>query len=534
MKDSDFISSTARLRELLSVLRRHNVLHGLTPVKLRRVLEDLGPTYVKLGQVMSMRSDILPREYCEELEKLRATVQPAPFAETEKVIRQEYGCSISQIFSEFKKEPLGSASIAQVYQATLKENGQKVVVKVQRSGIREKMQQDVKLMHRAVRLLSHMGEPALHSPLDFNAIIDEMWTVAQQEMNFLQEAEHTQEFARLNQDIAYVTCPKVNRHLTTERILVMEYIDGTPVDDTDRLTALGYDMDEIGTKLVENYSKQILDDAFFHADPHPGNVWVSGGKIVFLDFGMVGRLSRHDQQVFRAMFQAVAEHDVHKLEEGLLTIGTVHRYIDYSRLYDAIDELLRKYGDASLSELDLGKMIQELLQLATSFDITIPSSVTMLARGILTLEGVIAKCCPNVSLIEIIKTHMVGEIAEQFDFKKELLHNGKALYGSLRNGIRLPSYLASALKTYSKGHTKLNLEIVGSEEPLEKLDSMVNKLVVCIIAASLFLGSSIICTTEMKPQILGLPVLGLLGYLIALVLCGILVIHILRKPKDKM
>ncbi|HCC01969.1 MAG TPA: ABC transporter, partial [Ruminococcaceae bacterium] len=149
MKDSDFISSTARLRELLSVLRRHNVLHGLTPVKLRRVLEDLGPTYVKLGQVMSMRSDILPREYCEELEKLRATVQPAPFAETEKVIRQEYGCSISQIFSEFKKEPLGSASIAQVYQATLKENGQKVVVKVQRSGIREKMQQDVKLMHRA-------------------------------------------------------------------------------------------------------------------------------------------------------------------------------------------------------------------------------------------------------------------------------------------------------------------------------------------------------------------------------------------------
>ncbi len=533
MKDSDFGSSSARLRELLSVLRCRGILHGLTPQSLRQILEDLGPTYVKLGQVMSMRSDILPQEYCTELEKLRATVQPVPFSEAEKVIRQEYGCSIQQVFSEFNETPLGSASIAQVYQAVLKDTGQKVVVKVQRPGIRETMQQDVRLMHRAVRLLSHMGGPAHNSPLDFDAVIDEMWTVAQQEMNFLLEAEHMQEFAKLNQDIAYVSCPQVNRHLTTERILVMEYIDGIPVDNTEKLTALGYDMNEIGTKLVENYSKQVLDDAFFHADPHPGNVWISGGKIVFLDFGMVGRLTRHDQQLFRSMFEAVAEHDVHRLKEGLLTIGTAHRHIDHARLYDAIDELLRKYGDTSLSELDLGKMMQELLQLSTSFDISLPSNVTMLARGVLTLEGVIAKCCPEVSLADIVKTHLAGEFTEQFDFKKEVLHNGKALYSSFRSGIRLPAYLSSALKTYTKGHTKLNLEIVGSEEPLDKIDVMVNKLVVCIIAASLFLGSSIICSTQMKPLILGLPALGLLGYLTAIVLCIILVIHILRKPKEK-
>ena len=530
MKDSSPAGSSSRLRELLGVLRRHDILHGLTPASLRSILEDLGPTYVKLGQVMSMRSDILPREYCKELEKLRATVQPVPFHEIEEMIRQEYGSSVSQIFLEIDETPLGSASIAQVYRAVLKENGQKVVVKVQRPGIHDTMQQDVKLMHKAVHLLSHMSAAA-HAPLDFNAVIDEMWTVAQQEMNFLQEAEHMQEFARLNQDIAYVTCPKVNRHLTTERILVMECIDGIPVDDTQKLTELGYDMDEIGTKLVENFSKQVLDDAFFHADPHPGNIWISGGKIVFLDFGMVGRISRHDQQLFRSMFLAVAEHDVHMLEEGLLTIGTAHRHVDHSRLYDALDELLRKYGDASLSELDLGKMLQEILQLATSFDISIPSSVTMLARGILTLEGVIAKCCPNVSLVDIIKTHLAGEFTEQLDIKKELLHTGKALYGSLRSGIRLPAYLASALKTYSKGHTKLNLEIVGSEEPLEKLDGMVNKLVVCIIAASLLLGSSIICSTNMKPQVLGLPVLGLVGFFIAFILCLILVISIYRKTK---
>lgn len=533
MSDSPSVGTSSRLRELISVLRRHNILHGLTPETLRSILEDLGPTYVKLGQVMSMRSDILPNEYCEELEKLRATVQPVPFSKIEGMIRQEYGCPVSQIFSEFDEKPLGSASIAQVYRAVLKEDGQKVVVKVQRPGIHDTMQQDVRLMHKAVRLLNHMG-PAVHGPLDFNAVIDEMWTVAQQEMNFLQEAEHMQEFARLNQDIAYVTCPKVNCHLTTERILVMECIDGIPVDDTKRLTELGYDMDEIGTKLVENFSKQVLDDAFFHADPHPGNIWVRGGKIVFLDFGMVGRLSRHDQQIFRSMFQAVAEHDVHQLEENLLTIGTAHRHIDHARLYDALDELLRKYGDASLSELDLGKTIQELLQLANAFDISIPSSVTMLARGVLTLEGVIAKCCPNVSLMDIIKTHLAGEFTERLDLKKELLHTGKVLYSSLHNGIRLPTYLADALKTYSKGHTKLNLELVGSEEPLEKLDGMVNKLVVCIIAASLLLGSSILCNTNMKPQIFGLPALGLLGFLLAFVLCAYLLISILRKTKKKL
>ncbi|WOC31159.1 MULTISPECIES: ABC1 kinase family protein [Caproicibacterium] len=525
-------SSSARLRELLNVLRRHNVLHGLTPETLRRILEDLGPTYVKLGQIMSMRSDILPREYCKELEKLRATVHPVPFSEISEMLRQEYGCPISQIFSNMDETPLGSASIAQVYKAVLKETGQKVVVKVQRPGIHDTMQQDVRLMHKAVRLLNRMGAAA-HSPLDFNAVIDEMWAVAQQEMNFLQEAEHMQEFSRLNREIAYVTCPQVNRRLSTERVLVMEYIDGIPVDSTERLTQLGYDMEEIGTKLVENFSKQVLDDAFFHADPHPGNVWICGGKIVFLDFGMIGRITRHDQQILRSMFRAVAEHDVHRLEEGLLTIGTARRRIDHARLYDALDELLRKYGDTDLSEIDLGKALQELFQLATAFEIAIPSGFTMLGRGVLTLEGVIAKCCPTVSLTDIITTHLAGEFTRQIDVKQELLHAGKALYGSLHSGLRLPTYLANALKTYAKGHTKLNLEIVGSEELLDKLDRMINKLVVCLIAASLLLGSSILCNTNMKPQIFGLPALGLLGFLIAFILCAYLLLSILHNSKDK-
>lgn len=522
-------SSTSRIREMIRVLRKHEILRGMTPEKLRAVLEDMGPTYVKFGQIMSMRSDILPDSYCVELQKLRAEVRPLPFSEVKRLIEEEYGTSLSKIFSEVDQTPLGSASIAQVYHATLKENGQAVVIKAQRPGIYEMMAQDIKLMRKAAKLLNVVG-PASDA-LDFPAVIEELWTVAQQEMNFLLEEEHIERFTRLNSDIVYVSCPKVIRELTTAKVLVMNQIEGIPIDQVHKLEARGYNMHEIGLKLAENYAKQIFDDAFFHADPHPGNIWISDGKIVWLDLGMVGQLSERDRMLLRNAMKAVAQNDVQELKNIVLTLGQVNGKINHARLYTDLDDMVLKYANLDLGDINLGKLIQELLDLAQVHKISMPASITMLARGTITIEGVVSACCPNVNILQIIITHLSGEVLQDFDFKKECIQNARSLYSIYKKGRNIPVYLADLLNLAIKGQSKINFEIVGSDEPLRKIDLMVNRIITCIITAALLMASSIICTTQMQPRILGIPLIGFLGFLIAFCLCIKLVFDTIFRRK---
>lgn len=523
--------SHARLRELIAVLRKRDIVHGLTPEKLRLILEDMGPTYVKIGQVMSMRSDILPENYLMELQKLRAEVRPVPFEQVKQLIESEYGQSLGHVFSEFDETPLGSASIAQVYRAVLKKNGDPVVVKVQRPGIYEMMAKDVRLIRKALPLLKLVG--GVSDAVDFSAALEELWTVAQQEMNFWLEAEHNERFASLNSEIRYVACPKVYHSLTTSRVMVMEQICGIPIDRTTELEEAGYDMTEIGLKLAESYCKQIFDDAFFHADPHPGNVWVADGKIIFLDLGMMGTLNERDRLLFRKAIMSMASGDIHQLKEIVLTIGEVQGKVDQVALYNDLDEMVRKYIELDLSDIDLAKVIEELLDLARLHTIKMPASITMLARGILTIEGVLIDCCPGVNMLQIITSHLSGEVMGSIDFSKEIKRLIKDGYRTLERTREVPITVADLLKMVVKGETKVNLEVVGSEEPLRKIDSMVNRLITCIIIAAVLMGSSIICTTDMYPQIFSIPALGVAGFLLALILAGRLVYDAIFSKKRK-
>ena len=289
------IQYNSRLREITAVLRRHNITKGVTPKKLRAILEDLGPTFIKLGQIMSMHSDILPKRYCDELMLLRTEVTPMPFDEVVSVIEKSYGRSWRRVFSSMEEKPQGSASIAQVHRATLR-NGEEVVVKVQRKGIYEKMARDIALLHKAVKL---MPPVSIKGMADLDLVLDEMWSVTREEMNFLTEASNMEEFARRNKEVNFVGTPKLYQQYTTVNVLVMEYIDGCGIDDKEELTERGYDLKEIGTKLVDNYIKQVMDDGFFHADPHSGNVKIRDGKIIWIDMGMMGRLTEHDREIDR-------------------------------------------------------------------------------------------------------------------------------------------------------------------------------------------------------------------------------------------
>ena len=375
-----------RLKEITSVLHKYGITRGITPQKLRMILEDLGPTYIKIGQIMSLHSDILPKRYCDELMCLRSEVTPMEFPEVKEVFEQAYGCPWNEIFAFISDTPLGSASIAQVHRAELL-SGEQVVIKVQRTGIYEIMARDIGLLRKAVKLMPPIS---LKGMADFDQVLDELWNVTREEMNFLTEASNMEEFARRNADVVYVRIPKLYQEYTTMHVLVMEYIEGPAIDDKEKLLAGGYDLEEIGIKLIDNYIKQVMEDGFFHADPHPGNVKIQDGKIVWIDMGMMGRLTERDKELIGKAIRGIAENDIGMIQEAVMALGEFKEKPDQSVLYEDISELMSKYGSLDMGEIDVAEVMMDLMEVMKENKIRMPHGLTMLARGLTNMEGVLA------------------------------------------------------------------------------------------------------------------------------------------------
>lgn len=493
------------------MLHKYGVTRGVTPEKLRLILEELGPTYIKLGQIMSMHSDILPRRYCDELMRLRSEVTPMPFSEVLEVMEDSYGCDWEEIFSSIEEVPLGSASIAQVHKAILKD-GSPVVAKVQRKGIYDTMARDIGLLRKAVRLLPPVS---LKGVVDLEMVLDEFWSVTREELNFLTEAANMEEFARRNKDVAFAATPKLYQEYTTTHVLVMEYIDGLALDDKEGLLENGYDLKEIGTKLVDHYIKQVMDDGFFHADPHSGNVKIRGGKIVWIDMGMMGRLSERDRQLIGKAIQGVAANDVGMIQEVVLALGEFKENPDQSRLYEGIRSLLAKYGTADMGSIDVAELMMNLMEVMKDNGIVMPHGLTMLARGLTHMEGVLSDISPDINMVQIASAHLAGSFFKHWDWKQELKRNGKNLYRSIYKAVTIPSLLTDILNGYLKGQMRLHMDLHASAALERLLLRLVRNLVMGLWVMALLISSSILCTTDMQPKILGIPALGAIGYFIA-------------------
>lgn len=524
------ISSARRLKEIVAVLRDRELLQGVTPVKVRQVLEDLGPTFVKLGQIISMRPDFLPNEYQAELTRLQSEVKPMDFSVVKEIVQREYNQSWDGIFASIDEHAMGSASIAQVHRASLL-NGDRVVIKVQRPGIYEVMAKDIALLKKAISLLNLVRDS--EGVVNLESIVDEMWEIAKQEMDFLLEADHIEEFAHLNKDDENILCPKVNRQLTTQRILVMECMEGIPLDDGEGLQAACVDMERIGRRLGINYVKQMIDDGFFHADPHPGNIWVKDGRIIWLDLGMMGRLSVRDRNSFRHAIMALVTNDVYGMKEAVLALGIPRGKVDHIQLYDDVSALMAQYGDLDFEHLKAGEVARKILMVLKSNNIAIPHGFSMFARGVMIMEGVMTRCCPQVNFSEIFAKGLRVSMEKDFSWLAELNKFKRDSYMLMKKSMQLPEQISDILKMTLSGQTKVNLDLTGSQEPLQKLDSMINKMIMAIISAALLLGSSTICTTQMEPKIMEIPLLGVLGYLAAMVLCSKLLWSIIKTDRRK-
>lgn len=500
-----------RLREMTAVLRKHGITRGVTPEKLRLILEDLGPTYIKIGQIMSMHSDILPKRYCEELMRLRSEVAPMPFEEVSLVLQESYGMEWDEIFESIEESPLGSASIAQVHRAVLKD-GRHVVIKVQRRGIYETMARDIALLKKAVRMLPPVSLKGL---VDLEMVLDELWVVTREEMNFLTEAANMEEFARKNQEVRFIDVPVLYQEYTTPHVLVMEYIDGYSIDEKERLLAAGYDLKEIGSKLVDNYIKQVIEDGFFHADPHSGNLRIRAGKIIWIDMGMMGRLTERDRELLELAVRGVAVNDIGMIQEAVMALGEFKERPDPSTLYEDISTLFGKYGRTEMGEIDIAEVMMDLMDVMKENKIIMPHGLTMLARGLSHMEGVLADISPEINMVEIAAARIKGSLLHSKDWKKEVKQSGKTLYRSLSKSIELPALLSDIMHGHLKGQTRVNLDLHVSGDLEQLLRRLIRNIVMGLWVMALLISSSIICTTNMQPKIWGIPAVGAIGYLIA-------------------
>lgn len=520
--------SNQRMRDILGVLKRHHITKGVTPLKLCMILEDLGPTYVKLGQIMSMRSDMLPESYCKELVRLRTDVKPLPFDVILKVVEQELKTAPYEVFKEIDPTPLGSASIAQVHKAVLMDDS-KVVIKVQRPGIKETMAQDIALMKKASGILNFaMGTGDL---IDFRSIIDELWETTKDEMDFFKEADNLELFYENQKDIKYVDCPKVYRDISTLRLLVMSYIDGIQIDHIDALRSMGYDMNEIGEKAAENYCKQILEDGFFHADPHPGNLWIMDGHIAWLDLGMAGHLSNHYKSLLKRAISAILKNDIYELKNAFLSFGEAKEKINHAQLYTDLDDIVGRYINIDLGSMKLGDLMEDLLNLLKNHKIAVSSDITLLARSMITMEGTLKICSPEVNMLQILTSHMSSIMFQEFDLKRELKYSARDIYSSSKKSLEIPAQFSDLLNITKNGQVRINIESSEGKEFRLQLNSHVNHMILSFLAGAIWIASALICLSDIQPTIFHLPWISFCGFIFGSVLILYLIISMFVKRK---
>lgn len=524
-----------RAAEILGVFAAHNFYaNGFTPEELRTTLEDLGPTYVKIGQIMSSRVDLLPERYCKELEKLRQNVKELDPQIARAVIEQETGRKIEEIYSEFRDKPLGSASIGQVHYAVLKD-GTQVVTKVQRPLIADMMRKDYVLLKKGAALINAVDEAGDDGDekIDLLAVIEEMEKVTEEELDFRVEAENTRFFKEnCIEDETKITCPTVIDELTTERIFTMTYVDGCSIGKKDKVIEQGCDLQEIGKTIVNNYLHQVLDVGTFHADPHQGNIMVAHGIPYWIDFGMIGRISEADVNTLQNLILSLIEGDLDSLVNAVTSMGAASPKTNRNKLLEDMDVMYNKYMNVtSINDVDLSVLLEEVVDLATKHHITMPGRYTMLVRSIATIEGVIEQLCPELNLFELVSGKLMQRAKKSFDLKQEMVTTGKEALTIGKKSTKLPLLAYDALNGMVKGRTKVNMELTGYEELVDKAEQTIRNLVLAVFACALFFGSCILATADIQPKTSqGIPLLAALGIVFSIAL-GIYTIRRMTKKK---
>ncbi|KXS44187.1 MULTISPECIES: ABC1 kinase family protein [unclassified Candidatus Frackibacter] len=496
--------------------------------RLRLVLEELGPTFIKLGQLLSTRPDLIPQNYIEELTKLQDEVPSFEFESVIEQVEKELDCSYRELFTEIEKEPLAAASIGQVHKAYLK-GGQKVVIKVQRPNIRNMIQTDLDIIFNLAKVLKQrVFTDEFLNPVE---IAKEFDRLIKKELNYEIEGKNTDKFRENFADDKKVKIPKVHWDFSTKKLLVLEYIDGVKLSKVCK-GETKFNRKKLAKIGAESFMKQILIDGYFHGDPHPGNMLVTDKEqLAYLDFGIVGRIDQKTMEEIANIFLAVIRQDEDKMLDGLLNLGVLTQQIDERSLKRDINELLDEYYGVSLQDVELSRIINQMLQLAYEYRVELPSDFILLGKSLITLEGVGTDLDPEFNAIKTAKPFAYKLLRERLEPKrliKDLFDDIREFYDFI---INFPEKLDKVLRLLENRNLRIELKHLGLDELISKLDIVTNRLSISVIIAALIVGSSLVMQIDKGPSFLGLPMIGLSGYLIAGFFGILLIISIIKSGR---
>lgn len=501
------------------------------PERIRLALEELGPTFIKLGQILSTRPDLIPLEYTEELAKLQDNVPPFSYVQVEKMIKKELGSELTEIFEHFDQKPFAAASLGQVHQATLKKENTRVVVKVQRPEIEKNIETDLDILFHLVRLTErHIPASRQYDPV---GIAEEFARTIRIELDYGSEGRNAERFRRNFKDVDTVYTPKIYWELSSRRILTMERIQGIKINNLKELDKVGYHRKKIAENGAKAFMKQMLVDGFFHADPHPGNILVMENEIIgFMDFGMMGRIDEETKEKYVDLVIAILERDVNKILNEMLDLGfTTTEPVDTRSLKIDIRDMLDQYYDKKLKEISLAELLSELVRISIKYHIKMPAELTLLGKALVTIEGIGLELDPDFNLTEIAKPYAEDIILERKSPHRLLLKLSNDLSELYHLMILIPRQLSKTLKKMEEGVFQVEFQHRGLENLIHALDKTANRLSYSLILAAIIIGSSLIMQTDKGPHLMGFPVIGILGFLVAGILGLGLVVMILRSGK---
>ena len=505
---------------------REQIARLSRPERLRLVFEELGPTFIKLGQLLSTRPDLIPAEYLDELARLQDEVPPFSLAEVHAIFREELGRSPDEVFHYFDAEPLAAASIGQVHRARL-DSGAEVVVKVQRPDIENVIAVDLEILaHLAGLMEQYLEEVQGHRP---TAIVQEFARSLSREIDFAVELANVQRFARQFKNNAAIHVPLVYPELSTQRVLVMEYVLGIKASMAGQLREQGYDLPLIAERGATLVMEQIFVHGFFHADPHPGNLFILPDNVVcFIDFGQMGRLSRKDREDFTDLVLDLVAGDERTVVEGVLKVTVQLGEVDRESLGRDLGGLVALYLYRPLGELEAGRILQDLLDLVTRHKLTFKPAFYQMMKALSTVEGVGLMLDPKLELIRLARPFMRRIRLERMRparLAEEIARTGSGYLQLLRE---LPEELRTILRQLRGGRMRIEFEHRGLQALGAALDRVSNRIAFAIVLAALIVGSSLIVLSDIPPHWHDIPVIGLLGFLVAGIMGFWLLLSIIR------
>jgi ubiquinone biosynthesis protein len=481
------------------------------PVQVRLALEELGPTFVKLGQILAGRADLFGPEWIAEFGKLHSHVPPLPLEALRAQLREDLGGEPEAVFARFDAEPLAAASIAQVHRARLAD-GTDVIVKIRRPGIRDTVEADLRLLER-LAALAEAELPAL-KPYRPRLLVREFARSLRRELDLAAECRFAERVAANLAPLPFIVIPRVHWAHTSERVNVQDWIDGTPGDALDRVTPeAGFDRALLARRGAQAVLKMIVQDGFFHADPHPGNVfYLPDNRVAFIDFGMVGRLSARRREELLALLLGLVERNPQAVADVLLDWTGDDHGVNLGQLETEIETFVDQYHGAPLAELNLGQMLGEVTAILREHHLGLPSDLALLIKAFISLEGMGRGLDPGFHMT----TEALPLLRQVVRARYHPRVLGQRAWQTLRRALavaeQLPGDVSRLLRNARRGKVHVGIELAHLKRVGDQIDRAANRLAMALVIAALVIGSSIVMTVQGGPTLMGLPAFGFLGF----------------------